>query len=88
MIKIKAKNITELLNVLYGDEQDYYINKNGLKKIIKDHEKSLIKIYDKLEEIDYDPYHIYNLGDVLNLLELFKNIEVEEEEEEEVIIVL
>lgn len=88
MIKIKAKNISELLNVLYGDNEDYYINKKGLKKIIEDHEKSLEKIYNKLEDIDYDPYHIYNLGDVLNLLELFKNIEVEEEEEEEVVIVL
>ena len=88
MIKIKAKNISELLNVLYGDEQEYYINKKGLKKIIEDHEKSLEKIYEKLEEIDYKPYDIYNLGDVLNLLELFKNIEVEEEEKEEVILVL
>ena len=88
MIRIKAKNISELLNVLYGDEQDYYINKQGLKTIIKEHQKSLSKIYEILEETNCKVADIYNLGDVMNLLELFKNVEFEEEKEEEVIMLL
>ena len=80
MIKIKTNNITELLNCLYGDNEDYdYINKKDLKTIIKEHQKSLEKIYKKLEETDFNTLDIYNLGDVINLLELFKDVEIEEE---------
>ena len=54
-MKIKVKNITELLNVLYGDNESYsYIDKKGLKAIIKDHKKSLSRIYEILEEITKD----------------------------------
>lgn len=84
MIKIRANNITEILNCLYGDEEDYsYINKKALKDIIKEHQESLIKIYEKLEEIDFEPFDVYCLGDVINLLDLFKKVELGGDKNEE-----
>lgn len=80
MIKIKTNNITELLNCLYGDNEDYdYIKKRDINEIIIEHKIQLEKIYKKLEDIDYNTLGIYMLGDVINLLELFKNVEIEEE---------
>lgn len=77
MIKIKANNTTELMNCLYGDNEDYsYIKKRDINEIINEHQSSLRKIYKKLEEIDFKTLDIYMLGDTINLLELFKNIEI------------
>ena len=82
-MKIVIKNNTELLNKLYGDNEDYdYINKRGLKTIIKEHIDSLDRIYKFLEEHDFLNEDLYNLGDCTNLIELFKNAKIESESEE------
>lgn len=75
MIKISVKNIKELANVLYGDNEDYdYLDRRGILDIINEHIETLQKIYNgEIEGSDN-----YNLGDCINLLEEFKNINFEE----------
>ena len=80
-MKLIIKNSTEILNVLYGDKEDYsYINKKGVKKIIKEKLEYLQKIYETIDEDEVGVDELYSLGDVINLLdELNENIIMEEE---------
>lgn len=74
-MKITAKNITEFLNTMYGDEDDYsYIDKKGVSDLLDDY-------IEYLEDIREDDNFADNgyIGDVINLLELFKNIDYTEE---------
>ena len=79
-MKIKG-NIQDTLNVLYGDYDDYsYVDKKGFKTIIKEHLKSLERIYRTCEKIEgkgCDTCDLYNLGDTINLINEFLNMEVE-----------
>lgn len=80
-MKLIIKNSTEILNVLYGDEDDYsYINIKGVKEILKEKLEHLQKIYETIDEDEVGVDELYSLGDVINLLdELSKNIIMEEE---------
>ena len=80
-MKLIIKNSTEILNVLYGDKEDYsYINKKGVKKKIKEKLEYLQKIYETIDEDEVGVDELYSLGDVINLLdELNENIIMEEE---------
>lgn len=77
-MKIIFKNKNELLNTLYGDEEDYnYLSNEDIDCILDDHIKSLEKIYDFIEEHNLD--ELYDLGDCMNLIELFKKATIEED---------
>ena len=74
-MKIIAKNTTELLNKLYGDKEDYdYIKVKDVPKIIDDYIKYL-------EDIREDEDFCDNgyIGDITNLLLLFKDIDWEDQ---------
>lgn len=74
-MKIIAKNTTELLNKMYGDEEDYdYIKVKDIPKIIDDY----IKYLEDIRE-DNDFYDNGYIGDITNLLLLFKDIELEDQ---------
>lgn len=80
-MKVIAKNTNEVLNILYGDEQTYNFSKNGVIAILKEHMNSLERIYDYLEDTDMIGEEQYDLGDVMNLLEVFiYNLEYKKEE--------
>lgn len=79
-MKIIIKNTTELLSTLYGDEEDYsYITLRDLKEIIDEKLESLEKIYDYIGDNDvFDNENtLYDLGDCMNLIELFKHARIE-----------
>lgn len=82
-------NIQDTLNILYGDNEDYsFINKKGFKVIIKEHLKSLERIYKLCEKLENEKggcktEDLYNLGDTINLVDAFiKNMDIEEIEED------
>lgn len=82
-MRIIFKNKNEFLNTLYGDKEDYSdITDKQIKELIDDKIVSLELIYDFLEGSIYEGVQQYDLGDCMNLIELFKNIEFEEKEEE------
>lgn len=83
-MKIIFKNKNELLNTLYGDEEDYnYLSNEDIDCILDDHIKSLEKIYDFIEEHNLD--ELYDLGGCINLIELFKKATIEEDTTEDYI---
>ena len=76
-MKIIAKNTTELCNVLYGDNEDYeYITRKDIHKIINNYINYLEEIRNN-EDFPDDG----SIGDIINLLCLFYNIEYEEQDE-------
>lgn len=78
-MKIIAKNVTELLNVMYGDNEDYSYVKD-VRGLINDY-------IEYLEDIREDDNFADNgyIGDIINLLEQIKLTQFEEEEEYDVI---
>lgn len=76
-MKIIAKNTTELCNTIYGDNEDYdYIKEKDIPELINNY-------VEYLEDIREDENFCDNgyIGDIINLLDLFKNIELEVKEE-------
>jgi hypothetical protein len=70
-MKVIARDTTELLNQLYGDEEDYsYIKEENVPEIIDEYIEYLENIYTNENFVD-NGY----LGDIENLLCLFKNID-------------
>lgn len=87
-MKIIAKNPCELLETLYGCNDVCFesYSKKVTKEIIEEHMKSLERIYDYLEDTEMEGHEQYDLGDVMNLLDLFTKVifkEVENENEYE-----
>ena len=76
-MKIIAKNTTELLHQMYGDEEDYdYVKEKDIPELIDNY-------IEYLEDIREDDNFCDNgyLGDIMNLLWLFKNIDWEGQNE-------
>ena len=48
-MKVTIKDNDEFLNMLYGDNIDYDMSLKDIKTILKEHVKSLEKIYDYLD---------------------------------------
>lgn len=66
-MKIVNKYITYMYNdgiTYFYEDYDYKFT----KKCLKEHEKSLWRIYKYLEDTDYNCEDVYNLGDIINLI--------------------
>lgn len=66
-MKIVNKYITYMYNQgidFTYEDYDYKFT----KKCLKEHEKSLQRIYKYLEDTDYNCEDVYNLGDIINLI--------------------
>ena len=84
-MKIIAKNPSELLNTLYGcnDISFETYSQRRTKDIIQEHMKSLERIYDYLDDTDMQGIEQYDLGDVMNLLDLFNKVIYKEVDDNE-----
>jgi len=73
-MRIIAKNTTEVLNYVYGDEEDYdYISENDLAKLMDNYIDYLADLEnDAFEHDDLLKYDNGYLGDIMNLLLVFK----------------
>lgn len=70
-MKITNKYMTYMMNdgINYTyDDYDYKFT----RKALEEHLKSLWEIYKHLEDTDYDSEVVYNLGDIINLVEGLK----------------
>lgn len=75
-MKLIFKDTTELLNIMYGDEDDYgYISKKGLKDLLNDY----IEFLEDIREDDNFADNGY-IGDIINLIEMLQGAEFEEGE--------
>lgn len=74
-MKVTIKNEDKFLNMLYGtDKENYGLNINMVKIILKEHVKSLENIYKAIEELDNVEIEddLFNLGDIINLVDYIK----------------
>lgn len=81
-MKMIIRDTEEFLNMLYGSEEAYHMNMNNVKVILKEHVKSLENLYKAIEYLDNVELEddLYNLGDIINLVDyISKNIKKEEE---------
>lgn len=78
-MKVIIKNENKFLNMLYGDNVDYSMNLKDIKIILKEHVKSLEKIYDYLDNYTTKcQENLFDLGDIINLVDyISKNIKKE-----------